>query len=129
MVDVLCVTHNWLLEIDEYDVEYDGLNQSSNLSFNELTAEDISFALEQLETVTKFDLSGQGGGHDMGPRQDPSSDNKAEDSSHIPIDQQGTKIVSNLKFETFRAKLITHFNIQYQKKALEWPVAQGHREI
>ena len=117
-----------MLEIDEYDIEYDGLNQSSNPSFSELTAEDIPFALERLETVTECDLSGQGGGRDMAPRHDSSSDSEDEENSDVPIDQQGTNVVRNLKFESFRAKLITHFDIQHQKKALVWPVAQGNRK-
>ena len=124
-----CALHNWLLEIDEYDIEYGGVNQSSNPSFSELTAEDIPFALERLETVTECDLSGQGGGRDMAPRHDSSSDSEDEENFDVPIDQQGTNVVRNLKFESFRAKLITHFDIQHQKKALVWPVAQGNTKI
>ena len=60
----------------------------------------------------------------MAPTDDSSSDSEAEDNPntnvvHTPIDIQGTSIVCNLKFERFRAKLITtYFDIQYQKKAL-----------
>ena len=87
-----------------------------------------------MEGVTDYDLSGQGTGRDMVPTQESSSDREAEDISvtdfiRAPIDQQGTNIVRNLKFESFRAKLITHFDVQYQKKTLKWPVTQGYKEI
>ena len=89
----------------------------------------IPFVLQLLEYVTECDLSGHGVRHNMAPTDDSSSDSEADDNTdtnvvHTPIDTQGTNIVQNLKFESFRAKLITHFNIQYQKKAFVWPVAQ-----
>ena len=71
-------------------------------------------------------MSGQGGGRDINTREDAKDEDETTNTNvvHTPIDTEGTNIVRNLKFESFRAKLITNFNIQYQKKVLVRPVAQ-----
>ena len=118
-----CALHNWLLEIGEYNVEYDGVNQSSNSSFNELTTEDDPFTLQQLNNVTQSNLSGLGEGQDIATDNMSFSDNDEERSAndeeeseddagesdaaeenantnvvHIYIDMEGANIVTrNLK--------------------------------
>ena len=54
-------------------------------------------------------------------------DNLNTNVLHTPIVIEGTNIVRNLKLESFREKLITHFNIQYQKKLLVWSKSQQRR--
>ena len=122
-----------MLEIEEHYVEYCGVNQCSNPSSSESTPEDVQFALRLFDNVLLQSnlLSGLGEGNSIATTVISSSDSEAEEDNtnkntvHIPIDIEGTNIVRKLNFESFRAKLITHFDIQYQKKVLEWPVAQG----
>ena len=108
---------------------YGGLNQSSNPSFCKLTTEDIPVALRWLNNVTQCALPMQGTGHNIATTAASSSDSEAEEDStntnvaHTPINMQGTSILRNLKYESFRAKLTTHFDIQFQKNALVWLVA------
>ena len=57
--------HNWLLEVDGYDMVYDRINQSSNPSFHELTKEDILFVLRRLNNVTVDAISDFGDGRGL----------------------------------------------------------------
>ena len=80
--------------------------------------------MQRLDNVTQCDLSGLGKGRDIAATVFSFSDAEAEEDNtdtnvvHMPIDTERTNIVRNLHFESFRAKLMTHLNIQYQKKAL-----------
>ena len=75
-------------------------------------------------------MSGLGEGQNIATHVILSSDSEAEDDNtntnvvHTPMDIKGTNIVRNLKIGNLRAKLITHFDIKYQKKALVWHVAE-----
>ena len=123
-----CGLYSWLVEIDGYDVPYDGITQSSNPSFSDLTTEDIPFALRRLNDVTIddiADLSGMGEGTDTTSLNNINvADNEdvSDFGKSVACDITGTNVVRNLSFELFCRKLVIHFDIKYRKIELEWPV-------
>ena len=123
-----CALHNWLLQVDGYNVPYNEITQSSNPSFSDLTTEDISFTLQRLQNVTINDIdafSGTGEGSDTTSNNNVNNVNVDEDNGDtadlgksVAYDITGTNVVRNFSFELFYSKLITHFDIEYQNK--EW---------
>ena len=93
---------------------------------------DIPFAIKRLRAPGKKreiqmqlrDLSGMGHGTDV----ERSSTDEVEEERLVENEEQLNAIKENgkipirsLSLEYFRKKLITHFNIAYKKKEVQWP--------
>ena len=116
-----CALHNWLLEVDGRDYEWDCGVGSDNMETNADDYETNSpFAMQRL------DLSDMGFGND---RIDDDNDaNEIDEYDEITaatginsIDKNGINVVRDLSLDTFRSKLIIHFDIMYRKKEIVWP--------
>ena len=76
--------------------------------------------------MQRLDLSSMGFGNDR--IADDNDNNEIDDYDDITaatginsIDKNGINVVRNLSLDTFRKKLIIHFDIMYKKKEIVWP--------
>lgn len=120
-----CALHNYLLETDGLDAEWDG-------SFGEHDDRDIQTvpALKRLNdrvAARKYDSSGMGRGNDR--VDDENIDHEDIDNEVIEYiddnssNNEGDEVicVRKLSFNHFRSKLVTHFNISMRKREVRWP--------
>jgi hypothetical protein len=136
--------HNWLLEIDGLDVRWeDGISSDwerelgQHDCFDETTDNNIDNgalpdAIRRLIAPVAsrtYDLSSMGRGND---RVDSSLDDMDEAAVEDPaphelppIDEDGVTNVRDLSLDYFRRKLITHFDIAFQRGEVIWPRRTG----
>ena len=137
-----CALHNYLLEIDGLDDKWElGVPSDWEGSLGEQEEEDITniAALRRLnnpEAARHFDSSGMGYGNDRQEDENDDSDvDSASDSESIAesdvqhTDDEYIIPVRNLSFNTFRQKLVNHFDIMYQRKEIVWPKNKGRKNI
>ena len=126
-----CALHNWLLEIDGLAKGWEhGVKSCWETEPDD--PRDIPFAIKRLRAPGKKreiqmqlrDLSGMGHGTDV----ERSSTDEVEEERLVENEEQVNAIKENgkipirsLSLEYFRKKLITHFNIAYKKKEVQWP--------
>ena len=118
-----CALHNWLLEIDGLDTEWEsGVRTDWEGSLG-------NFAIQRLHAATNlpnqaWDQSDMGFGSDYNPEEDIGGTNIEDDSGDVgltEVSQTEVNIVRNLSHSTFQSKLIRHFDHCFKKNELIWP--------
>ena len=109
-----CALHNWLLEIDGLDREWEsGVCTNCEGSLG-------NFAIQRLHADNNsqnqaWDQSGMGFGSDYDPEEDiAATTNIEEDSGDVgltELSQTEVNIVRNLSHSTFQSKFIRHFDL------------------
>lgn len=141
-----CALHNWLLEIDglddewqagvagyweqetptEDDCDYDDTTLTGGAS---TLCPDAVWRLRHPTERRNYDSSGMGPGEDV-MHDDACVDTYIDDSESTStggIDDNNAGnvdtpiLVRNLKLHDFRQKLVTHFDIAFKKNELQWP--------
>lgn len=122
-----CALHNWLLEVDGLDGEWDG-------ALGQLEADDVMrhvpFAMQRLELgfdPRDYDESGLGPGDDQeGMELVMHTDNieniAGDDAEH---NEDSVRLVRHLSLLYFRSKLIEHFDILFKRNELVWPMQRS----
>jgi hypothetical protein len=127
-----CALHNWLLEVDGLDGEWDG-------AIGQLEVGDVirhvPFAMQRLALgydPREYDESGLGPGEDR----DDVEVVMATDNAEVPVaeaelghnenneeteSENGARVVRHLSLKYFRYKLIEHFDILFKRQVLVWP--------
>ena len=120
-----CALHNWLLEVDGLDDKWmDGIpsdwEEEAGLHDN-IDIRRVN-ALERLNNPSlarNFDSSGMGRGCD-----------RDEDSNELPevvvdsvetVQQGSVNVTRKISLPVFRAKLVRHFDIAFNKREIKWP--------
>jgi len=130
-----CALHNWLLEVDGLDGEWEG-------AIGQLEAEDViwhvPFAMKHLALgydPREYDESGLDPGEDRDghevvmpmvygddrPVTDAESESESESESELVSEENGVQVVRHLSLKYFRCKLIEHFDILFKHHELVWP--------
>jgi hypothetical protein len=110
-----CALHNWLLEVDGLDGEWDG-----HISMHDArdVLNHIPFALQRLHEgwdPRTYDASGLGPGDDR-------LDVEVEMRANVPATLiRNCRTVHCLSLNAFRSKLIDHFGIMFKRHQLVWP--------
>jgi hypothetical protein len=125
-----CALHNWLLEINGLDDEWDrGVPSEWEGSLGQHHLSDPQtadfFALHRLEaTDVHYDLCSTGYGRGGGDNSKNFNESSPESTSHETIAEQTRKVrrVWKLSLPFFRGKLIDHFDILWHQHKIEWPV-------
>jgi len=114
-----CALHNWLLEIDGLDGEWDGVNGQHEVTD---VLRHAPAALQHLYVnPALMDLSGMGHGNDVENGVMPSNGQVLEGVMNDDDPPETVRVVRNLSLNYFRRKLIEHFDILFQRKELVWP--------
>jgi hypothetical protein len=114
-----CALHNWLLEIDGLDGEWDGVNGQHEVTD---VLRHAPAALQRLYVnPALMDLSGMGHGNDVENGVMPSNGQVLEGVMNDDDPPETVRVVRNLSLNYFRRKLIEHFDILFQRKELVWP--------
>jgi Plant transposon protein len=123
-----CALHNWLLEIDGLDGEWEGV-QGNHDAIDVLRH--APSALQRLYNASEWDprtldLSGMGTGDQSNfeVAMETNNPNTGENDGAAVMEEAGTsvRVVRNLSLNYFRKKLIEHFDIMFQQHQLVWPV-------
>ena len=118
-----CALHNMLLEVDGLATKW----REGVPSYWEDKVDDMStlpFALRCLARAsgkTSFDLSGMGRGNDIDANMPVPGNN---DEHNVSDTNQGTEeaiSVKDMSYNSFRAKLVRHFNIAFHFNEVKWP--------
>ena len=132
-----CALHNWLLEIDGLDKDWDSvaLPVSSDWEgvLGDVETEGLSSNIvelataENLEPRITYDTSGMGPGDDVA--------NAVEERHPVDLDREDitdcetldgdVRIVKDLGLGYFRSRLVEHFDILFQQNKIEWPARRG----
>ena len=130
-----CALHNWLLEVDGLDERWqDGVASDWEVS-NEDTDDDVTSTSDTPGALLRLrhpvrqrnynDTSGMGPGDDVLLTENVLEE--AYDCSEIVVGVNDGNVglsmqkVRNMTLIEFRQKLVTHFNIAFQKNELQWP--------
>jgi hypothetical protein len=115
-----CALHNWLLEIDGLDEEWDcGAASDWEGELGELGISDLQKHVTVLEgqvVEQSYDTSGMGAGSDR----DAASHNDLVTDVPLPTDD-GAICVQSLPLKVFQKRLINHYDILYQQDKTVWP--------
>lgn len=114
-----CALHNWLLEIDGLDGDWEG---QIGLHDTRDVMQHLPFAVQRLHDgwdPRTFDASGLGPGDDRINRElSMEANNNTDDDDTGRAD---VKIVRHLTLNNFRGRLIEHFDIMFKRNQLVWP--------
>jgi hypothetical protein len=122
-----CALHNWLLEVDGRDQEWQrGVPSDWEGELGQFDPSDQAtqenFALRRLRchtTIRNFDLTQMGSSNSADDSADNPDDNDADDE---PVaGDQSVRVVRNLRRDYFRHKLVEHFDILWRQNKIEWP--------
>jgi len=123
-----CASHNMLLEVDGLDDKWeDGHISSWQGELGEHDGDGtrhIPQAIRRLLTPSQArncDTSGMGSGSDRVRSDSPADDN----NDTVETDVEGRIVVGSMSLRTFRQKLVTHFNIAFKKREVQWPKRNG----
>ena len=120
-----CALHNLLLEVDGIDNESNwlgdwGLHNSVDDVINNINP----YALLRLRSpaqVRSYDTSTLGTNCII-----TNTERKTNDNQQYEV-VEGDSIVRNMSLISFRQKLVEHFDIMYERKALQWPRLSKHK--
>jgi hypothetical protein len=125
-----CALHNWLLEADGLDEEWEGgVSSDWEGELGEHDEEDVArnlpAAIANLHSPAerrRYDTSGMSFGDDV---EMDDLENVTQPDASMNVDEMedsdGVRIVRNLSLAFFRARLIEHFDIRWQRHELVWP--------
>jgi len=137
-----CVAlHNWLLEVDGLAEEWgEGLPSDWEGDLGDHEAEDVERipvpnAIRRLNNpaaVRAYDTSGMGAGDDR-QNDDDTPDLNLLFSVVANVQREtsmdGSIVVHKLSREAFRKKLITHFDIAFQRREIQWPRRNKSKKV
>ena len=113
-----CALHNWLLEVDkswQSGVPSDWEGALGELDATYVNVPDATLRLYSPVAARQFDVSALGNGNvDIGGVQPP-----IPPTGIFPSD--GIQQVRQLSLAIFRGKLVTHFDIAFQRNEVAWP--------
>ena len=139
-----CALHNLLLDVDgldekwEYGVPSDWEGALGNHDDYDVVYQMTLDRLNNPEAAREYDISAMGRGSDEIDRIDEIDDNENDvddllTNDEVEIERNNERdnaiIVRNLSFQTFRNKLVTHFDIAYKKGEIKWPTRNRVRQI
>jgi len=118
-----CALHNWLLEIDGLDGQWDAAIGQQDASD---VLRHLPFALDRLRLgwdPRTYDASNMGPGEDRSERRLVHMETANVERGDIQEEQQGghIRVVRYLSLAYFRSKLIEHFDILFCRRQLVWP--------
>lgn len=120
-----CALHNWLLEVDGIDGEWDGALGMQDA--NDVTSH-VPFSLQRLQLgfdPRLYDASGIGPGEDVQgliATMETVNNRELHGAEHnAEAEVGGCRIVRYLSLNYFRNKLIQHFDIMFKRYELVWP--------
>ncbi len=124
-----CALHNWLLEVDGLDGEWDG-------AMGQLEAVDVlhhaPFAMQRLSLgfdPRDYDESGLGPGEDrIGREVEMLTVNDTVDNNDEPEQNGAYFNIRHLGLTYFRRKLIEHFDILFKYNEIVWPSQRSHND-
>lgn len=123
-----CALHNMLLEVDGLDEKWeDGVvsDWQRHMGENDAAPEAIRRLLTPAQ-ARNYDTSAMGRGSDcVGAAVDDNRLDDDTDQAAVETDTDGRIVVGAMKMKAFRKKLITHFNIAFQKREVVWPKRNG----
>lgn len=116
-----CAFHNWLLEIDGLDDKWEeGVLSTWQGNEGELDQEELA-QIGRLHNPSKArSYSGMEPGDDNEPGDDDDIEDDNEDTE-LPLSLDGIRLVRSMTIETFRSKLVRHFDIAFTRRELQWP--------
>jgi len=144
-----CALHNWLLEIDGLDENWNnGVASDWQGELGEHAEGDVRrhapFAIQRLHypaEIRGFDASGSGygldvNGGDVAAESDNESDSEGDSDGSLrtmvlagdgepSVDGDGARIVRHLSLDYFRSRLIEHFDILFERHQIQWPSRRG----
>jgi hypothetical protein len=123
-----CALHNWLLHIDGLDKEWNSVWQGD---MGEYARTDMPEAIRRLVNPSEtrhYDTSGRGVGQDCDlTGNDDGLDDLGGVDNPQP-DEDGRICIRDLTMKEFRNRLITHFDIAFKRREIEWPSRNGGTE-
>ena len=136
-----CALHNFLLEEDGLDGEWGATRYHLDVEESSHDKDDVraffgtkfwSTSEKAIAAIATHDSSGMGPGsdkHDKGGEDDESDEDDDDDSGsgvQQPIvDTDGCIRVHSLTLESFRNRLINHFDILWRRNQILWPTQTG----
>ena len=116
-----CALHNWLLEVDGLDKKWSqGVPSDYEGSMGQHEQRDVPLAIQRLNApsiIRAYDTTAMHGSTDVNLPEGEDLD-VADD---FTTDSNGAIPVRSLTMETFRNRLVVHFDICYRKNLLKWP--------
>lgn len=122
-----CGLHNFLLEEDDADTEWDVSNYLGADGHHDVA--DITNHLGACTRVDvdraqrEFDTSGMGVGSDLGVQSTSLPAAVPEEGENVDV--PGPTQVCKMDLETFKSKLINHFDIMWKQRRIVWPSRDG----
>ena len=141
-----CALHNWLLEEDGLDERWEegvasDWNQPPDEQGNESGDDDEDIIPDPIlrlrhpasrRSHDSYDSSGMGIENDMdiaGMSLDDETDEPdTEDDEHPDVPADHVFVVRELSLRTFRSRLVTHFDIAFQRNEIKWPRRLGREQ-
>jgi hypothetical protein len=131
-----CALHNWLLQIDGLDVDWDmtslPVQSEWEGELGEVDCEGLSPNLLLLATSHElpprnYDTSGIGPGNDVvsEERHPLQMDRERFHSVLATTNNTEARKVSDLGLGYFRSRLVEHFDILFKQNKIKWPVSRG----
>ena len=127
-----CALHNLLLEVDGLDDLWaDGVAPEWQQGMGEHDADGRNHIPQSIRRLLSpaqarnCDASAMGRGNDFERGTDQQQQQLAVDNNTAETDSEGCIIVRKMSLQAFRNKLITHFNIAFQRKEIKWPKRNG----
>ena len=131
-----CALHNWLLQIDGLDVDWDMTSLPAQSEWEgelgEMDCEGLSPNLLLLATSHElpprnYDTSGIGPGNDVvsEERHPVHLDRERFHSVLATTNNTEARKVSDLGLGYFRSRLVEHFDILFKQNKIKWPVSRG----
>jgi hypothetical protein len=125
-----CALHNWLLEVDGLDEQWqEGVRSPWEGELGQFEEEDFQLIPEEIrnrltpDKLRMYDLSGMHHGADY--ERDPENDDEEEElepAIEEPLPPSGqVRLVRKLTQQQFRSRLVEHFDILFQKNQIQWP--------
>jgi hypothetical protein len=123
-----CALHNWLLEVDGLDAEWErGVLSVWEGELGQFDPTDWatqqSFALRRLQSETSirnYDVSRMGTSDNLGDDLAPPCQ-----GTEPATDDKSIRVVRKLHRDYFRRKLVEHFDILWRQNKIQWPKRHG----
>ena len=128
-----CALHNYLLVSDGLSTEWNrGVPSEYEGEMGQIRTDD----LEELPVHSRdrrFDISGMGRGNDFDPlagspeqASPEQGTTDGEPAAHVEENtEESTVFVHKLRLETFRKRLVEHFDILFTQNKVKWPSRTG----
>ena len=127
-----CALHNWLLEIDGLDSQWEaGARSDWEGELGQHDSQDVHFiptAIDRLlnpAEARNYDTSGIGPGDDRSTASSVVAEEDEDEAAVAVVAPDGRRVVRRMTMKVFRAKLVTHFDIAFKRQEIRWPTRHG----